>query len=128
MDEYTLFINSLETIIKSMDLAITEFWKNYTGMMTSVGRVFGGSAIKRCLAEDVNSLLNEISKSVPLEFERKENVIYVKRCVVKDLIEKGVIGKENTICPFIRGFVSKMFESIGVGVVVENCTIRIRGV
>ena len=126
MNEYGLFMNSLETIIKSMDLAIMEFWKNYTGMMTSVGRFFGNSAVKRCLAEDVESLLKEIAENVPLEFEIKDDKIYVKKCVVRDLIEKGVLGKDNTICPFMKGFISKMFESIGVKVVVKDCVIEVK--
>ena len=126
MNEYNLFMNSLETIIKSMDLAIMEFWKNYTGMMTSVGRFFGNSAVKRSLAEDVESLLKEIAENVPIEFEVKDDKIYVKKCVVRDLIEKGVLGKDNTICPFMKGFISKMFESIGVKVIVKDCVIEVK--
>jgi predicted hydrocarbon binding protein len=126
MDEYAIFVNSLETIIKSMDLAIMEFWKNYTGMMVSVGRVFGNSAVKRSLADDVESLLKEVAENIPLEFEIGGDKIYVKKCVVRDLIEKGVLGKDNTICPFMKGFISKMFESIGIKVIVKDCTIEVK--
>jgi len=125
--EYEKALQSLETIIASMDSAIKEFWKNYTGMMVSVGRVFGGEAVKRSLAEDVKQLLKEIEEIMPMEFEMSGDVIKVKRCVVKDLMEKGVLKEDNTICPFIKGFISKMFESIGVKATCDKCEIKVIG-
>ena len=123
--EYKKALQSLEVIIASMDLAIKEFWKNYTGMMVSVGRVFGGEAIKRCLAEDIEQLLKEIEEVMPMEFELNGDKIRVKRCVVKDLIDEGILKDDNTICPFIKGFISKMFESIGVKAICSECEIKV---
>ncbi len=123
--EYEQAIQSLETIISSMDSAIKDFWKNYSGMMVSVGRVFGGDAVKRFLAEDVRSLIKEIEAVMPMEFEIGENVIRVKECVVKDLMERGVLKQDNTICPFIRGFISKVFESVGVKAICKDCEVKI---
>ncbi len=118
-------LKSLDDIIIAVDSAIKEFWKSYNGMMVSTGRVFGNEATKRSLAEDVDGLLKEIESFIPLKFEVSGDKIKVRKCVVRDLIEEGVLDKENTICPFIKGFVSKMFESVGVKVVCENCEVRI---
>lgn len=123
--KYESILKSLDNIIFAMDSAIKEFWKNYTGMMVSTGRVFGNEAVKRSLAENVDELLREIEEIVPLKFKVSGGRITVEGCVVRDLIEKGVLDKENTICPFIRGFISKMFESIGLKATCENCEVKV---
>lgn len=123
--KYESILKSLDDIILAMDSAIKEFWSNYTGMMVSTGRVFGNEAVKRSLAENIDELLREIEETIPLRFRVSGERIVVERCVVRSLIEKGVLNEENTICPFIRGFISKMFESIGLKATCENCEVKI---
>ncbi len=124
--EYESILKSLNDIILAMDSAIKEFWKNYTGMMVSTGRVFGNEAVKRCLSEDVEGLLKELEDLIPMKFKVENNKIIVEKCVVRDLMESGVLEKDNTLCPFIKGFISKVFESIGVKVVCENCEVKLQ--
>ncbi|WP_456327517.1 hypothetical protein [Archaeoglobus sp.] len=119
-------LKSFEDIILAMDSAIKEFWKTYEGMMVSVGRVFGNEAIKRCLSEDIDGLLKELEDITPMKFKRENNKIIVEKCVVRELIEKGVIDKNNTLCPFLKGFISKVFESIGMKAVCENCEVIVK--
>jgi len=123
--KYEFVLKSLENIIIAMDSAIKEYWKNYSGMMISVGRVFGSDATKRCLAEDVEGILKEIEETIPIRFKVVNGKIVVERCVVRDLVDGGVLNKDNTLCPFIRGFISKMFESIGVKATCENCEVKL---
>ncbi len=119
-------VTSLNDIITAMDSAIKEFWKNYDGMMVATGRVFGDFSIKRCLSEDLDGLLNELESLVPLKFRREGDKIVVERCIVKRLIEEGVIDKDNTLCPFVRGFITKVLESVGVKADCKNCEISVR--
>ncbi len=123
--KYESIMKSLDDIIMAMDSAIKEFWKNYTGMMVSTGRVFGSEAVKRGLAENIEELLKEIENIIPLKFSVSGEKIRIEKCIVRDLIEMGVLDKENTICPFIKGFISKMFESIGVKATCEECEVKI---
>ncbi|WP_457549312.1 hypothetical protein [Archaeoglobus sp.] len=120
-----VILKSFEDIILAMDSAIKEFWRTYGGMMVSVGRVFGSEVIKRCLSEDVEGLLKELEELIPMKFKIENDKIVVEKCVVRDLMEKGVIDRNNTMCPFLKGFISKVFESIGIKAVCENCEVRI---
>jgi predicted hydrocarbon binding protein len=123
--DVNVVLKSFEDIIFAMDSAIKEFWKTYSGMMVSVGRVFGNEAVKRCLSEDVEGLLKELEDLIPMKFKVEGDRIVVERCIVRDLMEKGIIDKDNTMCPFLKGFISKVFESIGIKAVCENCEVKI---
>jgi predicted hydrocarbon binding protein len=114
MDEYDYAIESVEKIILSMDSAVKEMWSaGYTGMMVSVGRVFAGEESKKSLAEDIPSVLKEISEIFPgMEYEFEDGKIIVKKCIVRDLANKGVTEMGGPLCMFMKGFLMKMIETV----------------
>ena len=113
-NEYDLAIESIEKIISSMNDAVKEMWSaGYSGMMVSVGRVFANEATKKSLAEDIPSVLKEISANIPgMEFEYEEGKIIVKKCIVRELAKNGVTELNGPLCAFMKGYIMKMIENV----------------
>ncbi len=131
-DEYDTAIESLEKIIQSMNKAIKEMWSaGCIGMMTSVGKVFANEAIKKSLAEDIPSILNDISLNIPgMEFEYDSQKIIVKKCIVRELAEKGVIELNGPLCAFMKGYITRMLENVNAKLlnvkISDICEITLR--
>jgi len=135
LDKYDKTLVSLEKIMWAMDDAVKVLWPGmYTGMMTSVGRVFANELLKKSLSANLPELLEEISFSTHgiLSFEiGDDSTVYVRKCVVRDLIDKNVVDETTPLCFFIKGFLSKMFEGIGVKLSDvkfgrDVCTLHVR--
>jgi len=131
-NEYDTAIEALEKIIQSMNEAIKEMWSaGYIGMMTSIGKISANEAIKKSLAEDIPSLLNDISLNIPgMEFEYDSQKIVVKKCIVRELAEKGVIELNGLLCAFMKGYMSRMLENVNAKLlnvkISDICEITLR--
>ncbi|WP_457549318.1 hypothetical protein [Archaeoglobus sp.] len=111
-------LDTFDIIIASMDKTIRDFWNNYKTMLYLMGRSYGSNIINRIISTNVHSLIQEIQEInfIPVKLEVEDDNVVVNGCLVSLLIEKGVLIKDCAICSFLKGCISKLFESFDLSV------------